>query len=251
MGDRVSAKAAIRYARDAEGPPCRSVKMPPRRLSFYLALRWCRHECRARTPSLLRVRWDDHEDLGDALVKADDVDAVAEVVFRFWTHATVEYAYQAGAGSGSVALGAAEVVVRTGSWFRTSRDATRDTAHNMFVTLRKKYDATIVLLSDVEEASFEETATLYATRQGEELGIAQRDYLLRLRVYPSLVCGAGGHWRHHRGAGEALKTTLRFRGRRGQGCPPVAQRKLSRVRRPPRCKGGALRRVEGVLGIRV
>ena len=57
------------------------------------------------------------------------------------------------------------VVVGTGSWFRTSRDATRDTAHNMFVTLRKKYDATIVLLSDVEEASFEETATLYAHKE--------------------------------------------------------------------------------------
>ena len=35
----------------------------------------------------------------------------------------------------------------------------------MFVTLRKKYDATIVLLSDVEEASFEETATLYAHKE--------------------------------------------------------------------------------------
>ena len=88
--------------------------------------------------------------------------AVAEVVFRFWTHATVEYAYYRGFGSAGARWVRPRVVVGTGPWYRTSRDTTRKTAHNMFVTLRKKYDATIVLLSDVEEASYEETATLYA-----------------------------------------------------------------------------------------
>ena len=41
----------------------------------------------------------------------------------------------------------------------------------MFVTLRKKYDATIVLLSDVEEASFEETPR--STRTRRRTGIAR------------------------------------------------------------------------------
>ena len=165
VGDRVRAKVAIRYARDAEGSavPIGDDAAPeaiilPGAGGAVMSLEGTK---------FLTVRWDDHEELGDALVKADDVDAVAEVVFRFWTHATIEYAYQTGAGSGLAHARwvRPRVVVGTGSWFRTSRDATRDTAHNMFVTLRKKYDATIVLLSDVEEASFEETATLYAHKE--------------------------------------------------------------------------------------
>ena len=162
VGDRVRAKVAIRYARDAEGS---AVPIGDDAAAEAIILPGAGGAVMSlEGTKFLTVRWDDHEELGDALVKADDVDAVAEVVFRFWTHATVEYAYQAGSGSGSAHARwvRPRVVVGTGSWFRTSRDATRDTAHNMFVTLRKKYDATIVLLSDVEEASFEETATLYA-----------------------------------------------------------------------------------------
>ena len=160
VGDRVRAKAAIRYARDAEG---NAVPVGDESIPEAIVLPGAKGAAMSVAGSadakFVRVRWDDHEDLGDALVKADDaiVEILPEVVFRFWAHASIERS-----GDANPRWRRSRLVVGTGSWFRTSTGTDRKIAHDMFGELRKKYDAAVVILSAIEEASYEETATLYA-----------------------------------------------------------------------------------------
>ena len=160
MGDRVRAKAAIRYARDADGSavPVGDASAPEA-IVLPGAKGAAMSVAGSADAKFVRVRWDDHEDLGDALVKADDaiVEIVPEVVFRFWAHASIERS-----GDAKPRWRRSPLVVGTGSWYRTSTGTDRKIAHDMFCELRKKYDAAVVILSAIEEASYEETATLYA-----------------------------------------------------------------------------------------
>ncbi|CAH0363963.1 unnamed protein product [Pelagomonas calceolata] len=160
VGDRVRAKAAIRYARDADGSavPVGDVSAPEA-IVLPGAKGTAMSVAGSADAKFVRVRWDDHEDLGAALVKADDaiVEIVPEVVFRFWAHASIERS-----GDAKPRWRRSPLVVGTGSWYRTSKGGDRAVAHNLFGELRKKYDAAVVILSAIDEASYEETATLYA-----------------------------------------------------------------------------------------
>ena len=114
--------------------PCPSVKHPPEAIVLPGAKGAAVSVAGSADAKFVRVRWDDHEDLGDALVKADDaiVEIVPEVVFRFWAHASIERS-----GDAKPQWRRSRLVVGTGSWYRTSTGTDRKIAHDMFANYEK------------------------------------------------------------------------------------------------------------------
>lgn len=163
--DRVVANTTLRYALDGSGTAVlvndgvapKKVVLPGTKGTVVSAARG--------SGGVLRVHWDGHGDLGAALVRPSNrlVQVAAEVVFDFLTHG--QLVKETLDKTAPARWLPPTVVVGTGSWYRTSRHEVRACASKMFNELNARFKARVVRLTGLEEASFEETATLFAHGQ--------------------------------------------------------------------------------------